>query len=60
MTVSTKRALFFLAERLVTAVAFLFIFRMALDNLARHHQGFHASCYCVMHDKQQRGSYDVQ
>jgi hypothetical protein len=51
MTVSAKRALFLLAERLVTAIAFLFIFCMAFDNLARHHQGFHASCCCITRDQ---------
>ena len=51
MTVPAKRALFILAERLVTAVAFLFIFCVAFDNLAWHHQGFHASCCCVMRDQ---------
>lgn len=60
MTVSTKRALFVLAERLVAVVAFLFIFRMTLYNFAGHHQGFYASCYCAMHDSHQRDCHDSQ
>lgn len=59
MAVPAKRALFLFAERLVTAVAFLFIFRMALNNLAWHHQCFHASCCCVIYGNRERGSDDA-
>ena len=60
MTVSTKRALFLLAERLVTFLTVFFVFCMPLYYLARHYQGFDSSSHCAMHYARQRGCHDSQ
>lgn len=60
MTVSAQCDLAFLVEGLVAAVALLFIFRMALDYLAWHHQGFYASCPCIRHCKPRYDCDDSQ
>jgi hypothetical protein len=44
VTAQAKPALILLAERLVTLAAFLFVFRMPLDQFSRHHQGFNSGC----------------